>query len=131
MDLMILYKIKLIKCLIYNKSFSIKKYKHLTFLLNKSLIKILKNNYKKLLIIFEDMDKNITFTDENYLLEENYFYETITLDYRMRLGMFIRSNYIKNDFEIDYTSYHDAETISFDIIIGYVYYLHKIFKIFK
>ena len=127
----IIYKYKLRKNLLKNKLFTKIKLKNMYDMLTNEDIIFFSNNYEYLMKIFIDMDKSITFEGDNYLLNENYFNEYFSFNYRTQLGMFVRGKYIydnKNEFNNIMTQ--EAETISFSIMIGYVFYVNKSFDIF-
>ena len=130
--MLLLYKIKLLISLLKNDLYTKNRYNNMQEYIYKNGIKYFKNNYENLLDIFKDLDQNIIIQGENYLIGENYLKKYICMDYRMRLGMFIRQKYIYSKEKFDETIMtQDAENISFDILIGYNFYLNKSFQIFK
>ena len=99
---MIIYRIKLFVNLLNNKLFTRRKYKNMVGYLDKNLIKYFKNNYEYLVNIFKDLDNSIIIEGENYLLRDDYFEEYFILDFRLKLGMFIRGKYIYKREEIKF-----------------------------
>jgi len=129
---MITYKAKLFISLSRSRLFTWKKFINMSAMIYKNGAKYFQENYDALMLIFKDLDKRIIAEKDNYLLSDDYCSEYITFDYRTQLGMFIRGNYINNKRNHDNIIVtEEAETESFEILIGYIFYLNKSFHIFE